>query len=83
MTEAHVAHRAEPSAAVFTAAELAAFALAERLWSDAGAAGADEALRARLREHFDDAQLLELTWAIGQYIGLGKMIAFFGLERDE
>ena len=83
MTEAHVANLAAPTAEVFTDAELAAFELAERLWANAGAAGADDALQARLRRHFDDAQLLELTWAIGQFIGLGKMIAFFGLERDE
>ena len=32
---------------------------------------------------FDEGELLELVWAIGQYIGLGKMIAFMGIERDE
>ncbi|MDD9904879.1 MAG: hypothetical protein OXT06_15015 [Rhodospirillaceae bacterium] len=37
---------------------------------------------ARLREHFTDGALVELCWAIGQFIGLGKMIAFLGLERE-
>lgn len=36
----------------------------------------------RLRTQFEDGALVELTWAIGQFIGLGKMIAFLGLERD-
>ena len=37
---------------------------------------------ARLREHFTDGALVKLCWAIGQFIGLGKMIAFLGLERE-
>jgi hypothetical protein len=35
-----------------------------------------------LRTQFSDGALVDLTWAIGQFIGLGKMIAFLGLERD-
>jgi alkylhydroperoxidase family enzyme len=62
---------------------LATLDLAEALWANAGGAGADEALMRRMHEQFSDAELLELTWAIAQYIGLGKMVAFLGLERDE
>ena len=35
----------------------------------------DDAHLARVREYFDEAQLLELTMMIGQYIGLGRTLA--------
>ena len=63
---------------------MAALDLAEALFrADAGQAGADAALMDRLHLQFTDGALVELTWAIGQFIGLGKMIAFLGLERDD
>lgn len=68
---------------LFTDQELAALDLAEALFREsAGAAGADPDLMGRLRTHFSDGALVELCWAIGQFIGLGKMIAFLGLERE-
>lgn len=85
LTDRHIAelatHPRPPD--LYTPQELAALDLAEALWADAGGARADAQLTARLREHFSSGALLELTWAIGQYIGLGKMVAFFGLERAE
>lgn len=68
---------------LFTDRELAAFDLAEAIWTNAAAAGANTVLRARMREHFTDAELLELVWAIGMFIGLGRMIVFFGIDRDD
>ena len=35
---------------------------------------------ATLREHFDDAQILELAMMAGQYIGFGRMLAVLQLE---
>ena len=83
VTDLHIAELEHRPPGLFTDKELAAFDLAEALWTNAAAAGADTALRQRLREHFSDAELLELVWAAGMYIGLGKMIVFFGIERDD
>jgi AhpD family alkylhydroperoxidase len=83
VTDAHIAELEFRPTGLFTDQELAAFDLAEALWTNAAAAGNDPALKKRLREHFTDAQLLELVWATGMYIGLGKMIVFFGIERDD
>ena len=40
----------------------------------------DEALFARLGEHFDDPQILELGMMIGQYIGFGRLLQVLDLE---
>jgi alkylhydroperoxidase family enzyme len=40
----------------------------------------DEVEIAGLREHFDDAQILELLMMAGQYIGFGRMLSVLQLE---
>jgi alkylhydroperoxidase family enzyme len=83
LTQDHIIGLIDRPAGLFTEQELAALDLAEALFREnAGTAGADPDLMARLREHFTDGALVELCWAIGQFIGLGKMIAFLGLERE-
>lgn len=83
VTDTHIAELEHRPAGLFTDQELAAFDLAEALWTSAAAAGKDTGLRERMRKHFTDAQLLELVWAIAMYIGLGRMIVFFGIERED
>ena len=83
VTDTHIAELEHRPVGLFTDKELAAFDLAEAIWTNAAAAGANTALRARMREHFTDAELLELVWAIGMFIGLGRMIVFFGIDRDD
>lgn len=83
VTDTHIAELEHRPEGLFTDQELAAFDLAEALWTDAAAAGRDAALRDRMRQHFSDAQLLELVWATGMYIAIGKMIVFFGIERED
>lgn len=83
VTDKHIAELEHRPKGLFTDEELAAFDLAEALWKDAAAAGKNRILRERMRVYFSDAQLLELTWAIGMYIGLGRMIVFFGIERED
>ncbi len=39
-------------------------------------------LEARLRAHFDNAQLVELTYAIGCFIGYSKQLIALGLEPE-
>ena len=46
-----------------------------------GGATRDDALAA-LREHFDEAQVVELTYAIGTFIGYSKQIVTLGLEPE-
>lgn len=62
----------------YSPAEQAAIAFAERLAvAHHDLADADVAA---LREHFDDAGILELTMMAGQYIGFGRMLAVLQLE---
>ncbi len=50
---------------MFTPAERAALALAERMTTDAR--GVDEDIWADLREHFDNGQIIELAAVIGLF----------------
>ncbi len=40
----------------------------------------DDAFFDRLREHFDDPQIVELGMMIGQFIGFGRLLAALDLE---
>jgi AhpD family alkylhydroperoxidase len=62
----------------FTPREKAAIRLAEAMALDHFAIG-DDAIRA-LRQHFSEAELLELMMMAGQYIGFGRMLAVLQLE---
>jgi alkylhydroperoxidase family enzyme len=61
-----------------TESERVAVAYAEMLAIDHHSI--DDAHVAKVREHFDEAQLLELTMMIGQYIGFGRTLATLQLE---
>ena len=63
----------------FSARERAALALAEQMALDHHAFD-DAAMRA-LRQHFSEAETLELMMMIGQYIGFGRMLAMLQLEE--
>jgi alkylhydroperoxidase family enzyme len=62
----------------YTDAERTAMAFAERMAVDHHGIGDADLLA--LREHFDDAQVLELMMMAGQYIGFGRMLAILQLE---
>ena len=49
----------------------------------AGGHGADRTLEARMRQHFSEAEIVELTYAMGTFIGYGKQIMVLGLEPDD
>ena len=40
-------------------------------------------MQAALREHFDDAQIMELTYAMGSFIGFSKQLIMLGLEPED
>lgn len=55
-------------------------------WADnllAGGSTPDAALQARLRANFTEAQIMELTYAMGAFIGYSKQLIMLGLEPDE
>lgn len=62
----------------YSAAEKAAVGFAEQMALDHHAIGDVEV--AALREHFDDAAILELMMMAGQYIGFGRLLAILQLE---
>ena len=62
----------------YTAAEKAAVLFAERMALEHHGIG--DADVAALREHFDDAAILELMMMTGQYIGFGRVLAILQLE---
>jgi hypothetical protein len=48
----------------------------------AGGHVADVGLEQRMREHFSQAEIVELTYAMGTFIGYGKQIMILGLEPE-
>jgi alkylhydroperoxidase family enzyme len=62
----------------YTAAERAAVRFAELLALQHF--DIDDAEMLALREHFDDAEILELMMMAGQYIGFGRVLAVLQLE---
>lgn len=62
----------------WTAREALALELAERLALDPTSIG--EALFARLRAEFREAEILELGMMIGQYVGFGRLLRALDLD---
>jgi alkylhydroperoxidase family enzyme len=61
----------------FSEREKAALRYADRMYHDHHEV--DDALWAELRAHFTDDELLELSWAIAEFIALGKIIYVLGV----
>lgn len=54
-------------------------------WADtllAGGSEPDDDLKARLRQHFISAEIMELTYAMGSFIGYSKQLIMLGLEPE-
>lgn len=62
----------------YSPAERAAVEFAERMAVDHHGIGDADVVA--LREHFDDAEILELMMMAGQYIGFGRCLAILQLE---
>ena len=41
----------------------------------------DQAFKAELREHFEDAEIAELGLMISQYIALGRLLVIAGADK--
>jgi len=63
----------------YSAAERVAIEYAERYATDS--ARIDDALLDRLREHFDDGEIVELTLVIAKYLAFGKFMQVLGLDQ--
>jgi hypothetical protein len=48
----------------------------------AGGHVSEPTLEAQMRQHFTDAEIVELTYAMGTFIGYGKQIMILGLEPE-
>jgi AhpD family alkylhydroperoxidase len=63
----------------FTPAERVAIEYAARFCTDS--ARIDDGLLARLGEHFDSGEIVELTLVIGKYLALGRFMQVLGLDQ--
>jgi 4-carboxymuconolactone decarboxylase len=70
---------AQPGEALWSEAERAAMALADALVTRLDV---DDALYARLREHFDEPTLIEMTQLVGLYTSVAMQVALARPERD-
>jgi len=64
---------------VFTEAEKVAIEYAARFATDS--ANIDDAFMARMKQHFDSGEIVELTLVIGKYLALGKFMQVLGLDQ--
>src|SRR5678816_1748906 len=65
----------------FTEREKVAFRYADRMYVDHHKV--DDVLFAEVRAHFSPDETLELTWAIAEFIALGKVISVMGLPYGD
>ncbi|MFT7601175.1 MAG: alkylhydroperoxidase family enzyme [Acidimicrobiales bacterium] len=55
-------------------------------WADsmlAGGSAPSTGTQQQLRAHFSDAQIMELTYAMGSFIGFSKQLIMLGLEPED
>jgi AhpD family alkylhydroperoxidase len=64
----------------YTAAERVAIEYASRFATDS--ARIDDTLLARLAEHFDPGEIVELTLVIAKYLAFGKFMQVLGLDQS-
>jgi alkylhydroperoxidase family enzyme len=77
ITEDLVAALGDYERGPFTDREKVALRYADQMYDDHHQV--DDALWEKLRAHFVDDELLELSWAIAEFIALGKVISVIGL----
>jgi alkylhydroperoxidase family enzyme len=78
ITEELVAALRDYERGPFSEREKAALRYADRLFADHHAV--DAALWDDLRARFSEAELLELTWVLAEFIALGKVIYVLGIQ---
>ena len=68
-----------PNPALWTEAQRAAMTMVDAL---VGLIAIDDETFGRLRAHFDEAQLIEMTHLVGLYVGVAMLVALTRPERD-
>ena len=81
ITEDVVAALANYEAGPFTEREKAALRYSDQMYFDHHKV--DDGLFAELRARFTDDEILELSWVIGEFISLGKIIFVLGVPYGE
>lgn len=64
----------------YTDAERVALEFAERFCADS--AGITDDLLARLQQHLDPGEIVELTLVVGKYLAMGRFMQVLGLDQD-
>ena len=78
VTEELYAHVADHAHAEYSPAEAVAIEYAEKFALDH--LSIDDAFIARLREHFSDADILDLTICIGDFMAFGRLTQVLSLD---
>ncbi|MBI4607728.1 MAG: hypothetical protein HY726_01810 [Candidatus Rokubacteria bacterium] len=81
ITEELVAALSEYEAGPFSEREKVALRYADQMYYDHHKV--DDALFDALRRHFGEEEILELSWVIGEFIALGKIIWVLGMPYGD
>jgi alkylhydroperoxidase family enzyme len=81
ITEELVAALARYETGPFTEREKVALRYADQMYADHHKV--DDGLFDQLRAHFTDDEILELSWVIGEFISLGKIIYVLDMPYGE
>jgi AhpD family alkylhydroperoxidase len=79
VTDADLAAVADPTDPRYSPAEQVALEYTARFCSDS--ARIDDALLARLGEHFDSGEIVELTLVVAKYLAMGRFMQVLGLDQ--
>ena len=78
LTEAHVAHLADPEHTDLSEREQAAVRFAYQFATDHTTITPEQVLA--LREHFTDEEIVELGMLCAQFVGFGRLVKVLGME---
>ncbi|MBI4588625.1 MAG: carboxymuconolactone decarboxylase family protein [Candidatus Rokubacteria bacterium] len=81
ITEEVVAALADYERGPFTEREKAALRYADQMYFDHHKI--DDGLFSQLRERFNDDEVLELSWVIGEFISVGKIVHVLGVPYGD
>jgi len=79
VTDDDLAAVTDPTDARFSPSESVAIEYAARFCTDS--ARIDDDLMARLQEHFDSGEIVELTLVIAKYLAMGRFMQVLGLDQ--
>ncbi len=79
MTDADLAAVTDPTDPRYSPAEQVALEYTTRFCTDS--ARIDDALLARLGEHFDSGEIVELTLVVAKYLAMGRFMQVLGLDQ--